>query len=179
MKLKITLGLLLLLSFFICFSFLMEAGVFIADTIFAIAKPHLAKSLLQQIDLAPLFTYDRGHFLVVASIIVIVAGLKTWLFWLITRILDNKDVEAAQPFKKKIRQLIFLLSYVALLIGAFSFYGVGYTEWLVKQGVRMPDTQHMQLGGAEVWIFMAVILFVIAQIFKRGIELQTESELTV
>jgi hypothetical protein len=30
-----------------------------------------------------------------------------------------------------------------------------------------------------VWLFMSVTLFVIAQIFKRGIEIQTENELTV
>ena len=43
----------------------------------------------------------------------------------------------------------------------------------------MPDTQLLHLGGADVWLFMAVILFIIAQIFKRGIEIQTENELTV
>jgi len=45
--------------------------------------------------------------------------------------------------------------------------------------VKMPDTQHLRLGGADVWLFMSVTLFVIAQIFKRGIEIQTENELTV
>jgi hypothetical protein len=43
----------------------------------------------------------------------------------------------------------------------------------------MPDTQRLRLGGSDVWIFMSVILFVIAQIFRRGIEIQSENELTV
>jgi hypothetical protein len=43
----------------------------------------------------------------------------------------------------------------------------------------MPDTQTLVLGGADVWIFMAIILFVLAQLFKRGIEIQNENELTV
>ena len=50
---------------------------------------------------------------------------------------------------------------------------------LVKKGVNMPDIQYLHLGGADVWLFMGVILFVIAQIFKRGIEIQTENELTI
>jgi hypothetical protein len=37
----------------------------------------------------------------------------------------------------------------------------------------------LNLSGADVWLFMGVTLYVIAQIFKKGIELQTESELTV
>jgi hypothetical protein len=35
------------------------------------------------------------------------------------------------------------------------------------------------MAGADVWLFMGVTLFVIAQIFRRGIEIQTENELTV
>ena len=85
----------------------------------------------------------------------------------------------SQPFNKKVRRFIFLLSYAALLIGLFSLYGVKYTEWLTKQGIKMPDTQYMLLGGSDVWLFMAVVLFVIAQIFNRGIEIQSENELTV
>jgi hypothetical protein len=37
----------------------------------------------------------------------------------------------------------------------------------------------LHLGGADVWLFMGVILYIIAQIFKRGIEIQAENELTV
>jgi hypothetical protein len=43
----------------------------------------------------------------------------------------------------------------------------------------MPDIEHLRVGGADVWIFMAVALFVVGQVFKKGTELQTENELTV
>jgi hypothetical protein len=58
-------------------------------------------------------------------------------------------------------------------------WGANYTTWLIKQGVVMPVIQDLRMGGADVWIFMSVILFVIAQIFKRGIEIQEENDLTV
>lgn len=61
----------------------------------------------------------------------------------------------------------------------FTWAGATYTDWLVKQGVKMPDTQHLRLGGADVWLFMSITLYVIAQIYKRGIEIQSENELTV
>ena len=85
----------------------------------------------------------------------------------------------AQPFSKEVGRFIFRISYVALLIGLFSWWGVKYAEWLVKQGVKMPDIEYLRLGGADVWLFMSVTLFVISQIFKRGIEIQTENDLTV
>ena len=47
------------------------------------------------------------------------------------------------------------------------------------QGMPMADLDALNLAGADVWLFMAVILFVIAQIVKRGIELQAENDLTI
>lgn len=43
----------------------------------------------------------------------------------------------------------------------------------------MPDIQSLNLDGSDVWLFMGLILLVIAQIFKKGIEIQTENELTI
>lgn len=68
---------------------------------------------------------------------------------------------------------------MALGLGIFAYYGVNYTAWLVTQKVEMPDIQPMGLGGADVWLFMGVTLYVLAQIFKRGIEIQEENDLTV
>lgn len=39
--------------------------------------------------------------------------------------------------------------------------------------------QSLSMTGGEVWLFMYVILFVIAYIVKRGVEIQTENDLTV
>ena len=85
----------------------------------------------------------------------------------------------SQPFNREVKLFIIKVSCLAFGIGLFTWAGAEYTEWLVKQGVKMPDTQHLRLGGADVWLFMSVTLFVIAQIFKRGIEIQSENELTV
>jgi hypothetical protein len=85
----------------------------------------------------------------------------------------------SQPFNYEVRLFIIHVSCLAFGIGLFTGWGVNYTEWLVKQGVNMPDTERLRLGGSDVWIFMSVILFVIAQIFRRGIEIQSENELTV
>ena len=85
----------------------------------------------------------------------------------------------SQPFSKEVGRFMFKISYLCLFIGFISWWGVKYTEWLVKQSVHMPAIEHLRLGGADVWLFMGVVLYVIAQIFKRGIELQSENELTV
>ena len=60
-----------------------------------------------------------------------------------------------------------------------SFWGAKHVEWFVAQGVKMPEIQILKFVGADVLFFMAITLYVIAQIFKKGIEIQTENELTI
>ena len=57
--------------------------------------------------------------------------------------------------------------------GAIMLYN-GQLKWLSKD---VPGLQENSLS-AEL-IFYAGLVFVIAQVFKKGVELQTENELTV
>ncbi|HQQ98185.1 MAG TPA: DUF2975 domain-containing protein [Cyclobacteriaceae bacterium] len=130
-------------------------------------------------DLSGLYRFDPGHFLAEILLIIIASVLKAILFYLILMLLIDKKLSIARPFNDQVRRFLLQGAALSFGIGLFMASGVKYTEWLVSQGVTMPDTQQLRLGGADVWLFMGVILFIIAQIFKRGIEIQTENELTV
>lgn len=41
------------------------------------------------------------------------------------------------------------------------------------------NMRSLHLDGADVWLFMAVILFIIGQVVKRGVEMQNENDLTI
>jgi len=176
---KLILRVLHILSWVIFIGVCIEAGGFIVNAFFALVNPVVVEYLWHEVDLSGLFKYDHGYFFVVTLIMSIVAVMRAWLFYLIIKILHDKNLNVAQPFSKEVGRFIFNVSYLALGIGLFSWWGVKYAEWLVGQGVRMPDIHYLRLGGADVWLFMSVTLFVIAQIFKRGIEIQSENDLTV
>lgn len=157
-----------------------EAGGIIFNAVFThIVNPETAKHFWKEIDLSALYQYDPGYFLVITLLISIVLVMKAIMFYQIVRVLHSKKLNFSKPFNSYIARFISILAYLALGIGLFSFWGVNYTQWLVEQGVTMPDARYLRLGGADVWLFMSVVLFVIAQIFKRGVELQEENELTV
>ncbi len=174
--LKIMQGITWLIFIGVC----IEAGGSIFSAFYTLViNPINAKNFWVGNDLSGLYAYDRGHFLVETMLISITAVLKVCLFFLIIKILHNKKLSLSQPFNNEVRHFILNLSYTTFGIGLFTAWGVRYTSWLEKQGIQMPDTQNLRLGGADVWFFMSVTLFVIAQIFKRGIEIQSENELTV
>ena len=180
MEIKITSrhvwNVLLILSWLIFVGLSIEAGGLIVNAVFTIVNPAVITQLWRQFDLSVLYKYDEGDFFVITLILSIVAVLKAWLFFLIIRIMHSKDLNISRPFNKTVRRFIFQLSYAAFLIGIFSAYGFKYTVWLIAEKIEMPD---LQLGGYDVWLFMAAVLFITAQIFKRGIEIQSENELTV
>ena len=177
---KLVLKILYLLSWIIFVGVCIEAGGFISNAFFSlILNPDGVKHLWQEVDLSSLYSYNHGYFFTETMLMSIVAVLRACIFYLIIKILHTKKLSMAQPFNSEVGRFIFRISYLSLLIGLFSLWGIKYTEWLVKQGVKMPDIQYLRLDGADVWLFMSVSLFVIAQIFKRGIEIQSENELTV
>jgi len=177
---KLILKVLNVLSWIIFIGVCIEAGGSIFSSIYTLTiNPINAATFWVKNDLSALYKYDPGYFFVETLLISITAVLKTFIFYLTIKILQNKKLDMSQPFSEEIRLFILRVSYLTFGIGLFTWAGVGYTEWLIKLGIKMPDTQHLRLGGADVWLFMAVTLFVIAQIFKRGIEIQSENELTV
>lgn len=157
-----------------------EAGGIIFNTFFALViNPIGAQNFWMQIDLSNLINYDKGYFLVVTAIMSIVALMKALMFYLIVILFHNKLFDFNRPFNSTLNQLITNLAYLSFGIGLFSIWGLKYTAWLRLKGIIIPSVDNLHLGGADVWLFMSVILFVITQIFKRGIEIQIENDLTV
>lgn len=169
------------LSWFLFVGISIEAGGFIVGAVFTLAKPEVVKNLWlwQVVDLSGLFNYGQIHFFLVVAIMSIVAVLKAILFYLIIHLLHQKKLNMVQPFNKEMGRFIARMSYLSLLIALFAHGGFRYRGWLLTHGVQMPDINDMRLDGGDVWAFMGITLLIIAQIFKKGIEIQEEHELTV
>lgn len=184
MEIKITtqqmLKILQVVSWIIFIGLCIDAGGIVFNVVCTFAiSPLYTSNFWKEADLSALYRYDPGYFVVIALLMVIVAVLKALLFYLIIKLFINKRLNLSRPFSFEIKQLLLNISWLILGIGLFSHSGREYAEWLSKRGVKMPDPQSMRLDGADVWLFMAVILFVVAQVIKRGIEIQRENDLTI
>ena len=157
-----------------------EAGGFIVCAFFAIVNPDVVKNLWlwQDVDLSGLFPY-RQHFLEITVLMSITGVLKAILFYLVVTILYDRKLDSPQPFSPRLGRFLSRIAYLSLLIGLCCLVGSAYAEYLVTQGVRLPDIRQLRLDADDVWLFMGLTLLVIAQIFKRGVAIQSENELTV
>jgi hypothetical protein len=184
MEIRITskqvLGILAILSWIIFLGLCIQAcGLIFNGYITLTVTPAAAQRFWREVDLSALHEYDRVYFIILISYMSLVTILKAWMFYLIIAILQNKKFNFAQPFNNEVKKFISRVATLAFFIGLLSSQGGKVTDYLLTQGVQLPDIRQLEITGADVWLFMAVILFVIAQIFKRGIEIQTENDLTV
>lgn len=157
-----------------------EAGAFITQTIGTLAlTPEGAKRLWMQADLTGLYNHNQSIYVAVMCLICIVAVLKTILFYQIVRILYDKKVTLSRPFSQSVRKFVAISTSLAFGIGFFALFGVGHVEKLEAHGVAMPGLEQMKLDGGAVWLFMGVVLLVMGEVFKKGIQMQEENDLTV
>jgi Protein of unknown function (DUF2975) len=171
--------LLQVLSWIIFLGLCVETGGIIFNTVYALYKPIAAKHFWNGTDLSALYAHDKGHFITQTVLITIVAVMKALIFYLVIKLFYDKKFDINQPFNPAVITIIFKNAYLCLGAGFFSIWGAHYAAWLKGQGVQMPDIHYLRIGGADVWLFMAVVLMVIGHVFKKGNELQTETDLTV
>lgn len=157
-----------------------DAGGFIFNSFYTLfIRPMNAQFFWNHLDFSQLYAYDRGYFIVVTMLINIVAVLRAMMFFMIVKFMYDKKLDLSKPFNQELRRFVLNIGYFALGISFFSSWAAKYTIWLSKKGIALPDLQELRIAGADVWVFMSVIMFVIALILKKGIELQSENDLTV
>ena len=184
MEIKITtkqiLTILYVISWIIFVGVCIEAGGFLFNSFYTqVLNPVGARYFWNHLDLSTLYGSDRGQFFTETTLINIVAILKAIMFYVIIKFQYDKKLDLSKPFNHHLRRFVLNIGYLSAGISLFSQWGSRYTEWLMNQGIKMPALRLLGLAGADVWLFMSVTLFVIAQIFKRGIEIQSENDLTV
>ncbi|HOW10221.1 MAG TPA: DUF2975 domain-containing protein [Bacteroidales bacterium] len=135
-------------------------------------NPAVAGDLYQKLDLSDLYSFGIGHYIAIGLLMILLTVLKAVIFYLVIRIFKNLDIN--KPFSFETAMLTRIISYVAFAAGLIAMAANGYTEWLIGQGVAMQK----DWAGTE-WLFLAGIIFVVAIIFTRGVELQSEHELTI
>jgi len=156
-----------------------EAGGIIFNAGYVLIKPAVAKYFWNGADLSALIARDQGQFITQIVLISIVALLKAILFYRILKLFYDKRFSLAKPFSPGLTRFVFTIAWLCLGAGFFSHWGARYDNWLEKNGTPMPDVDLLRIGGADVWLFMAIVLVVIGHVFKKGIELQNENDLTV
>ncbi len=153
-----------------------EAGGLVVNFIFSLYNPEFVRNLYQKLDLSEMYNRSKFIFFSMYSFILVISILKAVLFYILTLLVSK--INLSNPFNKSVSKQITRISYYTLSIGLLSYLARQTANNLQHHGYSI-DILDQFWADSQAFILMAAVIYVIAIIFSRGVELQTENDLTV
>ncbi len=152
------------------------AGALLFNYIFSLFKPVATHNLHLGLDLSVLYNESKIIYSLVFAVIIMISALKGFVFYIVIQLF--KVLNLVKPFSEKVSAIILRITYFAFVIGISSIIAQQLVIKLSDKGYNVGLVErYWNDGGA--YLMMSAILFVIALIFQKGIELQNENDLTV
>ncbi|MEN9571582.1 MAG: hypothetical protein RL172_2813 [Bacteroidota bacterium] len=107
------------------------------------------------------------------SINIVVSALKAIIWYVAYQLLQTFKLKT--PFTWEVERKLESMAYLMLFVWIISsiFWKV-YTYYLLQDtGIQLAAS------NSDEYLFMAGIIYIISQVFKRGIEIEEENHLTV
>jgi hypothetical protein len=153
-----------------------EAGGLIVNFVFSLSKPEFVQNLYQKLDLSQMYSNNKWAFFGMYSFILVISILKAYLFYVVVMLLHKLDL--LKPFNRHVAGQIKKISYITLEIGILSLIAREAAQNLLHHGFEIDKLNQFWEDG-KAFILMAAVIYVIASIFSRGVEIQNENDLTV
>jgi hypothetical protein len=153
-----------------------EAGALIVNFIFSLYNPGMVDNLYQKMDLSQMYERSKVAYFSMYSFILVIAILKAYLFYILIRLTSKLNLE--KPFSSFVSKQISQISSLTFSIGLISYIAREASKNLQRHGYELDQLDKFWVDS-DAFILMAAVVYVIALIFKKGIEIQSENELTI
>ena len=118
--------------------------------------------------------HSINYYVFAMSMIIAVSALKAIIWYVVFELLLKLKLQT--PFSMEVEKKLERIAY--LLLGVWivsSIFWKIYAYYLTQDtGIQLPAN-----NTGDEYFFMAAIVYIVSQVFKRGIEIQEENQLTV
>ena len=135
-------------------------------------NPQAANDLYLGFNLNEVFQYSKGFYIALLLCVIFLEGLKAYIAYLVIKIFMKLDLNS--PFQHSLAPIISKISFVALITGLLALFTTALSTYLLSIEVMVPNE-----WSTEEILFFAAILYIVAVIFKKGTQLQTDNDLTI
>jgi hypothetical protein len=161
------------LSWLALVGLIVKAGaILISYGVSVFVNPDGAKNLYDGLNLSSERDFSFWHYTGTVTLMLALLVLEAYTAFLVAKVLSR--IRLSSPFTPEVSEILERISYFMLGIWIIALVFNIHSKWLMKHigGLRI------DLVPSES-IFLAGVVFVFAQVFKKGVELQSENELTV
>jgi len=160
------------LAWIVFIGLLIKTGAILFTFTLSYFKPTVAQDLYKGLDLYDLRQSSFYNYGLYLSFMIALSAMKAYIAYLVIQTLSKVNLQ--NPFTAEVAGRVETISYVLLGSWIVVQLSSAHSEWLSKRTGEL-----LSSGNGGEYLFIAGLVFIIAQIFKRGVELQSEQELTV
>jgi hypothetical protein len=159
------------LAWFVFIALLIKTGTVMTTYIISLFNSDTAKSLYFELDLSVYRDQSLIHYSIIVFSQVLQFSTQAYVAYLMTQLLG--DFNLKNPFSQPVVLLMERICYSILLIWIITLLHNAHLKALeqtVGAAVHSSD---------EAYLLWSAMVYVLAQVFKRGIEIQSENEYTI
>ena len=163
-----------IMKFFSWFAFIglmIKAGGILVTYLLSIENAEMSKHLYEGLNLFEYRNHSFSQYSMIIGYKVSLFAVEAYIAYLVIKLLRVLDIK--QPFNIDVQRLMQQISNCIFYLWILAIVHNGHVQFLAKRY----DFQ-MNLFSSD-FVFLSVIIFIFAQIVKRGIEIQSENELTI
>jgi hypothetical protein len=160
-----------ILAWVALFGLIVEAGATLISYGVSWVRPEAARNLYGGLNLYDLRQFSFMHYTVSVFFVVLLSCMKAFVAFLVIKTLSK--VNLMSPFKIEVARILERISYVLIGVWIIAMVSNAHTRWLLK---TIGEVQERVGGG---FILVAGLVFIMSQVFKRGVEIQSENDLTI
>ncbi|MFN0728567.1 DUF2975 domain-containing protein [Polaribacter gochangensis] len=171
MKTEKLLKIMKIFSWFAFIGLLIKAGAILVTYLLSIENATISKDLYEGMNLIEYRNYSFTHYSFIIGYKILLFSVEAYIAYLVIKLLQKLNME--HPFNIDVQKFMQKISYCIFYL------------WIIA----IIHNTHMQLIGkkhdfelylfSSDFVFLSVIIFIFAQIVKRGIAIQSENDLTI
>ncbi len=161
------------LTWIVYIGLLIKAGTYLFEYLMVIFVPGFNTEELSwhNINFPELYEFSFIHYSVVVFFMIIITGVKAYAVSEVTDLLKEKTLSA--PFRPYVAGILMRICYALCAVGIIALLHNLHNNWLRAHNAGLKGWDDAD------WLYAAGLVYIIASVFKRGIVLQTENDLTV
>jgi|TARA_B110000902_G_C14164611_1_gene534487 hypothetical protein len=171
MKTKKLLKIMHVLAWLVFLGLLIRVGTIITTYLLSINNGEASKNLFEGLDLSTYRNHSFTQYSLIVGYKVLIFAIEAYIAFLVTKLLSKLNLK--EPFNLNVQKLMQKISYSIFYLWIIAMVHNTHVQFI---GIRYKFP--MELFSSD-FIFLAGIIFIFAQIVKRGIELQSENDLTI
>lgn len=153
-----------------------EACALLVNFIYSLFNPAVLKNLYQKLDLSEMYNRNTATYYSMYTFILVIAFFKAALFYDVIKLVSKLDLK--RPFSSFVSKQISLISSITFAIGLISMVARQTANNLSHKGYDVNMLNDFWVDD-QAYILLAGVIYAIATIFKRGIEIQNENDSTI